>query len=205
VLVGLSCTYAIGTLTPFPTEIPTYEFAWAVSVGDTFVLEVNGASHGFSTMYGIPSALVPALENHILVTIVTLPNCSISSEDEFLTLVESLKVDCAYQNGSELPEETVNALRPIISNNILPIGGWDFINWLFPSSMSEVEVPSNYIIESYLTSADSTYLSLRYVWSYANFLSYTYGSIYLSTGLPHLIKTGESDGDDYWFVELHEV
>jgi hypothetical protein len=205
VIIGVSCTIAIDTVAILPWEIPTYEFSWAVSVGDTFVLGVTAERSGDSTFYEVPPALLPVIDTQILITIASLPNCTISSEAEFLSLVETLKVDCTYDNGTNLPSETVNALREIISHHILPIGGWGYIDWLFPNSIYEIETPSNFIYESYLTSLSETHLAFRYIWSYGTYQNYWDGVIYLSTGLPFSIETGESGMDSSWTVRLSEV
>jgi len=184
----------------FPPPVP---FSWAVEVGDEFTFNITASSNG----------IYAPVNTTIKVRITSLSNDSIFSEEDFRSLVYSDKVDCMFNNGSEIPYPLKSDINNFVSKFFLPVGNWEYIDSLYPDSISEVtENPGSTWINSGLSQLyeDSIYFgritNIIDDFDAGNGWS---GNISLSDGAPSSMeKWGFSfvDPDFYtWFFQLQLI
>lgn len=122
-------------------------FSWEISVGDEFVFNITASGINSTNSY-----LNPLVNTTIQVRITSLPNDTILSEEDFRNLVYSDKVDCMFSNGSEIPYPLKADISRFVARFFLPVGGWDFIDSLYPDSISDIaEEPGNEFINTHLS------------------------------------------------------
>ena len=127
-LISLLVTASIIILI-YPRPLPVPSFEWNVQVGDTFTFSVTAHLSGnYSEL------------NNTLVTVqvTSLPNLSNDwNESEFITeVVESMKTSLihpvVHENGTEIISQFSDSINNILSQCILPVGGWNALDYFYP-------------------------------------------------------------------------
>ncbi|MFW9845471.1 MAG: hypothetical protein ACFFD6_01885 [Candidatus Thorarchaeota archaeon] len=120
-LIGIGLLVAF-SMRPIPILGYPAEFSWGISVGDEFLYNVT---------YTIDSRLGNG--SIIVVTITNLPELpTFVTERSFRrSIAEAMKASYTFDNGSEAP--ILGLSDSAISSSILPIGGWETIDALYPS------------------------------------------------------------------------
>ena len=142
-LLGLTIAIglAIGVgvfVTIQPVTPPSFE--WAVHTGDTFQYEVR--IHG---VYPNMGSISPEMFQRILdlngtaivanVTYLPLLSNTVNSSSFFASIVNVSKVVCTFGNGSAIDSDLHAIVASAISGCTHPIGGWSYIDSLYPDEM----------------------------------------------------------------------
>ncbi|MFW9844735.1 MAG: hypothetical protein ACFFEV_09175 [Candidatus Thorarchaeota archaeon] len=173
-------------------EIPSHDFEWAISVGDEF--ELNCSAYGYISYppHQAESISLSVLVNtSIIVRIVNIPSINITSETDFLNLVSINKVSTRFTNGSSIPSNIASTLNSLISKFIMPVGGWEYLDFLFPDSLSDVG-QEEYSSDTYLSQLDDESLMFGYRYYYIDAGHWWNGNVFVSNGLPTCIETASS-------------
>lgn len=179
----------IDSTTTFPWEIPQHSFSWAVNEGDEFFFDTTVDGQYSYTSF-IPEELLAAANISISVKIVSLPDCFIESEQDFISLINTVKVSCTYLNGTDLSYDAASSLNAFVSRFILPIGGWEYIDWLYPDNKDDDAARNGWIIDSYLSESQEDRFYFGYYYSYIDSGNSWGAYISTATGIPQHIHTG---------------
>lgn len=126
-----------------------FDFQWAVSIDDEFIYSVTvrgvNMTYEYDSVnetqiyYESPLSIAILNESVILARVVNLPEFPEEvNRSSFGELIRTIKVDCSLANGSEILEMHRVWLNRLISTGLLPIGGWSFLDELYPSPPSYV-------------------------------------------------------------------
>ena len=186
----------------FPPPIP---FTWAIEVGDEFTFNITASGINSTNNY-----LAPLVNTTIQVRITSLTNNTVFSEEGFRSLVNSDKVDSMFSNGSDIPYPLKTDIADFVSRFFFPIGAWDYVDGLYPDSISEVtENPGSTWINSGLSHlfADTLYFgritNIIDDFDAGNGWS---GNISLSDGVPSCMeKWGFSFGDPDFYTWIFQL
>lgn len=207
VIMGFTSFYIIYAAAMLPwggPSTPESTFEWSVSEGDCFVFAATGidSNDSVDVAYRMPQELIPVLNTNISARIISLPDVSIDSEEEFLAIAESIKVSCTFENDTALPSATEVTLNGLVSRFILPTGKWDFIDSLFPDAHNEAS--SNFIFDTYFSKLYDSYCHFEHCSMYVDSAQFSRADIYLSTGIPFVITMGAYHAgiDDGYHFEL---
>jgi len=199
-IIGILAIVAIDAIYVFPWEIldsPEHSWVWAISDGDVFIFNASLKSEGYYDSY--PTELSAVVNESIKATVLYLVNFTGTTENHFIELVESSKVSCTFVNGSTLPIETKLTLDILISRQIFPIGGWEFMNRLYPDSFDDIsqEVLNEnlYIYWTYLSRTSDEYFFFGYTSLFVDHYTRWGGTTSIATGIPNLIFTS-------WFSSM---
>lgn len=118
-------------------------FQWGVDIGDDFYfdIEVEGSMNNESNP--VPFMTFSGTRIHVVIT--TLPNVSsLDSEEGLVEVVSSQKVLCTFADGTEFADDnsegfysySSTTISEMISRALLPVGGWSFIDDLFPDNLA---------------------------------------------------------------------
>ncbi|MBY8998792.1 MAG: hypothetical protein KGD60_13780 [Candidatus Thorarchaeota archaeon] len=173
----------IDSATVFPWEKPPqpeHSFTWAVSVDDEFIFNTTSSGLGIT-------------ENTMMrVLITSLPNDTINSETDFLDLISKPKVHVNLDNGSVLPSDLRTSLESFISRLFLPIGGWEYLDAIFPDNATEAG-QHEFGCNTYLAILGENNLFFGHRYYNVDNGNGWHGVISLTTGVPLVIETWASD------------
>jgi hypothetical protein len=116
--------------------IPSLPFSWGVDQGDELVYNVVFVRTIPQSWAHLPERPYPSINSfnnsQITVTIDHLPLIVLTLNDATFTtiIVSPDKITCTLENGTEVDDEAFN----LLSNCILPIGGWNLIDSYFPNN-----------------------------------------------------------------------
>lgn len=194
VLVGVVLALFLMPLIMGPptTEPPDTQFQWGVSVGDEFLYSVK--VHGSNNNASIPVPFVKFNNTQIRLRVVSLPNVTLlNSSEEMIEIIEYLKTQCEFENGSSIPTDSrdgyyMNTSMPeMLSRAILPIGGWTSIESYFPNETSQYES------RTHLSKMEQDWFYIGYYYFYIDFGYGWDANVSLSSGAPISIYQWESD------------
>jgi hypothetical protein len=203
-VVGIVIILVLSTsvifLYQFALPATDVQFRWEVEVGEEFTFDVQVLGHMDTYNYlNNASESVPFVEfnnTQIVARLVYLPNVTlVNNKTELIDVINSLKVECRFNNGTEIPVDNRHGFYPrsnrsiseIVSRAFLPVEGWDFIDSLFIDD--EVSYDSHW----YFSRFEDNSFFMGY-WSY--YFDFGYGwkaNLNLTTGLPLTIEHWESD------------
>ena len=140
ILISAIATVSLVLLLSSPEQI---QFQWGISVGDEFLfdIEVEGSMNNESNP--VPFMAFDGTRIHVAIT--HLPNVSLlDSEEEVVEVIRSTKVHCRFANGTELPPDSREgfytsssaSFSDIVSRVVLPVGGWGFVDNLYPDDLA---------------------------------------------------------------------
>jgi len=141
-VILISSIIAVAVMLSLPSPEPI-RFRWGVDIGDDFYfdIEVEGSMNNESNP--VPFMTFSSTRIHVVIT--TLPNISsLDSEEGLVEVVSSQKVLCTLANGTEFADDhsegfyssSSTTISEMISRAILPVGGWSFIDDLFPDDLA---------------------------------------------------------------------
>lgn len=198
----------IDSTTNFPWEIPQHSFSWTVAEGDEFVFNTTVDGQYNYTPF-IPDELLVVVNTSIRVKIESLPDCSIESEQGFISLINTVKVSSTFLNGTDLPFDTCSSLNALVSRSILPTGGWEYIDWLYPDNKDDDAARNGWVIDSYLSKSQEESFYFGYYYCYVDCGNSWGAYISTTTGFPQSIHTGSfaaSSPNPYsWTIILSRV
>ena len=173
-------------------EVPSHNFEWGVSVGDEFELYCSANGVVEYPPYNAESIALSILANtSIIVRIETLPSVDISSETDFLDFVSLNKVSTRFTNGSSIPTNISSTLNSLISKFIMPIGGWDYLDSLFPDSVQDAGQIDTYC-DTYTSQRNNETFTFGYRYFIIDAGHWWYGNVSCSNGAPLVIMTASA-------------
>ena len=149
-----------------PSAPPVPSFEWNVQVGDTFTFLVN--------VYHTTSLYAELHNTSMTVQITALPDLSNDwNESEFTSKVlESMKISLVlpitHQNGTEINSTSSDSIISILSKCILPIGGWNTLDYYFPDGthFSDYGSPTDFTYFSFIEEGVFSFGYLFYNYDY---------------------------------------
>lgn len=197
VIIGLLCVFTIDILTVFPWEItvspdlsgpPERSCSWAVSVGDEFYFNASANFEGWMAGDSISFSDLLVVANESVKATMWRLRPSIGDSDCYqIEYVNYVMFTVTFANGSELPFGTKNALEHLISRHFLPIGGWEYMDWLFPDTVEELEDYHSFRWSTYLSRLYDAHFFFGYDYLYIDGGHKWGGYIDLATGIPFSI------------------
>ncbi len=171
---------------PRPPPVPSFE--WNVQIGDTFTFLVD--VRRADSLYH--DELYAEL-NDTLVTIqiTALPLLSNDwNESEFTSEVleypkTSLILPIIHQNGTEINSTSSDSINFILSHCILPIGGWDALDYYYPDEKD----PSDYSFycNTYYSYIEDGRFSIGHLFFHYDGGEVWEGQIGQQTGVPQFV------------------
>lgn len=157
-------------------------FSWAIEEGNVFdfdVLVMGNTSSGSTT---IPPPYAIMNNTRIRVMIVSLPNVSIIFyASSFIdNIIEYQKTSCSFVNGTDIPVAYYTAINTVMSQCMVPIGGWNHLDALFPNDINRPFMEQ----ESYLSQHLGSSFYLGYKKATSNSEREWHGIIDLDSGVP---------------------
>ncbi len=130
-IIILLCT----TLVAYPEIIPWYtnhEMEWDITTGSILTYRITYTSsysiHSSWTEYGV----------EVVFEIIFLPSIPrvVTTRNFQEEIIDSIKVECTYKNGSSLSSEYSSIMNTLISGSLLPVRGSSLLGQLFPDFQS---------------------------------------------------------------------
>lgn len=167
-------------------------FSWGLELQDEFTYEI-GVFGVYGSDWNDTSGTIPFEElnqTRIFATITYLPSLeNLSTSEAFVdNIVSLIKVECRLANGSEMDPDYQTSFEGFISEGILPLGDFDFIDGLFPDECLQSGI-------SYCAKQHDDYFRFGHRYFGVDAGYDLYSNLSLSTGLPFLIT--------YHYVNLH--
>ena len=184
VAIAVVSTVLVG----FILVVPKGDFEWGIDIGESFNYEIlTWGDYGNQYVAGVPSSTFINLNNTIIeAVIVTLPAVNwITNANSFLSsVVQVIKVNCRFVNGTELASQDNEILSEMISVCLLPIGDWSVLDSFYNDEIAPWEPSQEYYASRLLES------QFDFEWtSYGDFDSreeWT-GHLMLENGVPYEI------------------
>jgi len=173
----------IDLTTVFPWEKPPqseHSFSWAVSIDDEFIFNTTSSGLGITE------------NTRMRVRITSLPNDTINSETDFLDLISKPKVHVNLDNGSVLPSDLRTSLESFISRLFLPIGGWGYLDAIFPDNATAAG-QHEFGCNTYLAILGESNFFFGHRYYNVDSGNGWHGVISLTSGVPLVIETWASD------------
>jgi len=167
--------------------IPSLPFSWGIEQGDELVYNVVFI-RDTGGWYEQPNIPFPSINNfnntQIIVTITHLPLIVLTLNGAtFITLIVNPdKITCTLENGTEVDDEAFD----LISNCILPIGGWDLIDSYFPNDTQSYQ---GSFYDTYFSEFGDDFFLFGYrkLIGDDTFISWS-GFVHISTGIPVYVR-----------------
>ena len=163
--------------------IPSLPYSWGIEPGDELVYNVVFMRNtgGWPEQSNLQLPSINNFNNtQIVVTIAHLPLIVLTlNGDTFITIIVNPdKITCKLENGTEVADEAFN----LISNCILPIGGWDLIDSYFPNDTESYQGP---FYDTYFSEFGDDFFHFGYRKLIGDDTSISWsGFIHMSTGIP---------------------
>ncbi len=193
------CSIIISVPTVLFPIVASTNLKWSLDVGDSFVyhIVVDGWELNYTESYHehIPTVFMKYDGLYVIAEIVSLPFLGFYlNGDDFKQVIDHQKVHVVFENGSEIPTEVSNMAESMISRCVLPIGGWQLIDWFYPDIPASFPYPPIYTSSSSDTSFHFGYDSLD-----IDLTTRLRGDISFDDGIPSKISYYRSHGLDYAF------
>ncbi|MFW9927740.1 MAG: hypothetical protein ACFFDM_13405 [Candidatus Thorarchaeota archaeon] len=171
------------------------QFHWAVEVDDEFEFDIQVLGYMNNASEEVPFA--DFNNTRIVAKIVDLPNITlVNNETELIDVVNSLKVECRFDNGTGITlnnrhgyyERSNRSIPEIVSRAFLPVDGWSFIDSLFIDDDGFQGYP-----DWYFSRFEEDSFFMGYGWYFIDFGYGWKAHLNLTTGSPLSIEHWESD------------
>jgi len=183
VLAAVILTIVIAISGGFVTEYvrQSMTFSWAIEEGDVFIFDVSVTGITTTGTMSLPPPLASMNNTRISVEVISLPNVTIIfyARNFIENIVEYLKTSSTFVNGTSIPVE----INTHISMSMLPIGGWNHLDTLFPNEISRPIMEH----ESYLSARLRNSFYFGYSLNETYDQSEWHGIIDLNTGVPQMV------------------
>ena len=121
-------------------DFPSHSLYWHVDKGDEFTfsivyqLDVNDS---LTDPEYLNSWLEPLNDTVVSFRVVNLPRIPprLDAESFPELMINHIKSNCAFVNGTAVPEPYNTTLNTLFSNALMPSGDWDFIDDLFKNTL----------------------------------------------------------------------
>jgi len=191
-VIAVMLTVVIGVLVIQPsTWQPSASLRWGVDVGDEFAYRVVVIGHRVvqdplnqsNVTYG-PSFYAPMNNTVVRAAVADLPALAAwySSSSFANEVISQTKVNCTFENGTPIQEEFRSVIAAIVSNCILPVGDWPFLDSLFSDS------PTDAFFTGYLSRAHTNCFSISHRAWFVDGLFLWTGNVSLTVGMPMIAE-----------------
>ena len=133
--IAVICIIAVGSLVALVDGFGTgLSLEWRINIGDELIFEVY--AYGVEGYWGSEQWRDEMVldSTRIRATIESLPCIPLlfTRTSFFQSVILHTKVNCTFEDGSEIPEEYLDWITATISRCLLPVGSWETIDNLFP-------------------------------------------------------------------------
>ena len=160
-------------------------FSWQINEGDEFLYDVSVTGYYRSGSISIPLALEILNNTQVNVEIVSLRNISffVDSINFADTIIEHVKTDTTYANGTEIPVTRYREINILASRCFLPVGSWSRMGSFYPDQFSR---PDNVTtqVKSYFAYQFNGLFIIGYVSYSETAESGWFGYVSPATGIP---------------------
>ena len=194
VILTLVISFSVGFVSEYVRD--TMTFSWAIDVGEEFVFDivVMGNTSTGTTVLPPPYAIMN--NTRISVEVISLPNVStILYSGPFIeTVVDHLKTNASFVNGTEIPVQYYDGINSLVSDCLLPVGGWIHLDAFFPNQLERPIMNR----ESYLSAHMRSFFFFGYKSNTTNYELEWHGLIDLATGIPNTVSFSIIDLGQPW-------
>ncbi|MHA2353487.1 MAG: hypothetical protein ACXABX_10245, partial [Candidatus Thorarchaeota archaeon] len=114
---------------------------WNVQVGEDFIYEIESIYRYSNSGYNASILTQMSVLNHtrIRMQIINLPSIPPMIDGDVFSaeIVNSVKIYCNFENGSELPPYYSDEINELLSSCLLPVGDWDLLDWCFVDEVND--------------------------------------------------------------------
>lgn len=202
IIAAVSFTFLITLSIGFVTESirQSMTFFWIIEEGDEFIFDVKVTGNMIVNSTVLPPPFIKMNNTQIHAEVLSLPNVSIIfyAQTFLEDIVEHMKTSTTFSNGTALPTGVGFIINRLISQSILPIGGWTHLDSFFPNQIDKPSMEH----ESYLSRFQNNLFYFGYSANETNETQEWHGIIDLETGVPQVVSFWffrTSQAQTYWY------
>ena len=180
------------------------QFSWEIDEGDQFLYDVSVTGYYRTDSSSLPTTLAPLNNTQVQVEIISLHNISlfISSSAFAETIIEDVKTDTTYSDGTRIHVLMYNQINTLASRCFLPRGTWSLLDSFYPDQIAR---PDNLTIpvESYFAYQYQQFFIIGYISYSETAESGWFGYVSPGSGVPTNMTVwawGTTDFAEYSYV-----